>query len=874
MKEKEELDEFLDHFKMSLEDLAMNDCMDEERENLFMKGLKPYTSNGVTYYVPSAGESEYSFRWLELKNASGQLDSREKNHKLITCLDNMWEVSFKTELMDVYSRGEEDICSKGITLLLYRVGVAYPLFIKRMEPDLYSHSLTMDISDIKGRWEAGKYFLLVVNAKCDGDEYYLDTFCSHPRYSFSVLPDGRALEHPTIKHFSVSSDKVVELEWEGPVSKQDVYSLSMYNSDWVTMSDAGEFHAYRGRMKTRLFPSGYWMDGTYKMLLKHNEEPFLLVTFSWENQKMTTCSWEKLELTSPYYMLEKYITKDFRWHRLCSIPGCRSLRKAIASRYGHNVLNEWRKSYYLNCIEKRMHLSIAVWDGKYDSELARNVAELLNDSMEFHAENCELLVESRYSTDAFEEMRSVVSDCCHKVLCLHHLAALIANPNGKIFLHMLEEKLENDSTWALMLMGTSGEIRQLMEESSVLARYITEENRFYTERYSVQEQWRFLNAYFREMQFKLSPKAQSKLVDLLNTHQSIIGNWGREELKQWWKEVIFPRFMNRVLSVGKVKNMLDTLHVLEPRDFSFIEVPTPKDAFTDSVRELNEMVGLNQLKLHMTTLFNRARFEKMRQDMGLPVLGKGGYHMIFTGNPGTGKTTVAKLVGKIYHSLGLLSKGNVIVTERSKLVGRYLGETERNMMAVLEQAKGNVLFIDEAYSLCDNDDGNRRDFGCRVLESLLTVLAQKDPDMIVILAGYEKEMEQMLELNPGMKGRFPYKFSFEDYSADELFQIAGKLLERSAYVLTTEAACLLRETLQETVVHKDAFFHNARWVEQYILDGVISAMSDRLMHASLCLENREVFQTIEVQDIEKAYQKMKLKPSGVSMPRKRIGFVA
>ena len=248
--------------------------------------------------------------------------------------------------------------------------------------------------------------------------------------------------------------------------------------------------------------------------------------------------------------------------------------------------------------------------------------------------------------------------------------------------------------------------------------------------------------------------------------------------------------------------------------------------------------------------------------------------MIFTGNPGTGKTTVAKLVGKIYHSLGLLSKGNVIVTERSKLVGRYLGETERNMMAVLEQAKGNVLFIDEAYSLCDNDDGNRRDFGCRVLESLLTVLAQKDPDMIVILAGYEKEMEQMLELNPGMKGRFPYKFSFEDYSADELFQIAGKLLERSAYVLTTEAACLLRETLQETVDHKDAFFHNARWVEQYILDGVISAMSDRLVHASLCLENREVFQTIEVQDIEKAYQKMKLKPSGVSMPRKRIGFVA
>ena len=248
--------------------------------------------------------------------------------------------------------------------------------------------------------------------------------------------------------------------------------------------------------------------------------------------------------------------------------------------------------------------------------------------------------------------------------------------------------------------------------------------------------------------------------------------------------------------------------------------------------------------------------------------------MIFTGNPGTGKTTVAKLVGRIYHSLGLLSKGGVIVTERTKLVGRYLGETERNMAAVLEQAKGNVLFIDEAYTLCDNDQGDRRDFGCRVLESLLTVLAQKNPDMIVILAGYEKEMNQMLEMNPGMKGRFPYKFCFEDYNADELFQIASMLLKRAEYRLTPEAESRLMETIRETVKHKDAFFHNARWVEQYILDGVVSAMSDRLMDKPLYWESRDLLQTIEVQDIEVAYQKMKPGLKVVSEQRKRIGFVA
>ena len=214
------------------------------------------------------------------------------------------------------------------------------------------------------------------------------------------------------------------------------------------------------------------------------------------------------------------------------------------------------------------------------------------------------------------------------------------------------------------------------------------------------------------------------------------------------------------------------------------------------------------------------------------------------------------------------------MTERTKLVGRYLGETERNMTAVLEQAKGNVLFIDEAYTLCDNDQGDRKDFGCRVLESLLTVLSQKNPDMIVILAGYEKEMNRMLEMNPGMKGRFPYKFCFEDYNEEELFRIASKILERAEYRLTLEAESRLIETIQETVNHKDAFFHNARWVEQYILDGVVSAMSDRLMESPLNWESREVFQTIEVEDIEKAYQRIKPLPSVAPVQRKRIGFVA
>lgn len=298
------------------------------------------------------------------------------------------------------------------------------------------------------------------------------------------------------------------------------------------------------------------------------------------------------------------------------------------------------------------------------------------------------------------------------------------------------------------------------------------------------------------------------------------------------------------------------------------------DAFSKSMAELNAMVGLTELKKSLKTTLNLTRFEEKRRQWGLPVPEKGGHHMIFTGNPGTGKTTVAKMIGRIFHALGLLSKGDVIEAERSMMVGRYIGETEQKMEELLERAKGNVLFIDEAYSLCDNSEGDRKDFGCRVLECLLTVLAQKNPDMIIIMAGYEKEIRQMLELNPGMKGRFPYKFHFEDYNADELFQIACNLLKREEYRMTPETEAYLKETILESVAVKDAFFHNARWVEQYMWDGVIAAMSDRVMSMPLKLESRELFQTIELQDVQVAYQKMKPLPSVAPVQRKRIGFVA
>lgn len=294
--------------------------------------------------------------------------------------------------------------------------------------------------------------------------------------------------------------------------------------------------------------------------------------------------------------------------------------------------------------------------------------------------------------------------------------------------------------------------------------------------------------------------------------------------------------------------------------------------FDSSMTELNEMIGLHNLKDELTTTFYQVCFNQQRKRLGLPAEEDGTHHMIFTGNPGTGKTTVAGMIGKIYHSLGLLSKGEVITTERKQLVGRYIGETEEKMSALLKRAEGNVLFIDEAYTLCDSLE-DRKDYGNHVIESLLTLLAKPHSDMLVILAGYADEMERLMQMNQGLKGRFPYKFHFDDYSAEELMQIANNLLNRKNYILSFEAEALMKNAVADAVANKDRYFGNARWINQFVVSGILPAMARRVIQGGAPMDV-EAFRTIEAIDVEHAIRKYVKPVSPHLIPRRRIGFIA
>lgn len=260
--------------------------------------------------------------------------------------------------------------------------------------------------------------------------------------------------------------------------------------------------------------------------------------------------------------------------------------------------------------------------------------------------------------------------------------------------------------------------------------------------------------------------------------------------------------------------------------------------------ELQQMVGLKQLKEDIQEARMMSLFLKERRELNLDLCGDSRYHMLFLGNPGTGKTTVARLVGKMYHQMGLLSKGHTVETCRTNLVGEYLGHTEKNTKEAIEEARGGVL-------------------------------SEPNPDMIVILAGYEDKMKKLLKSNPGLKDRFPLRFHFEDYTADELSEIAHRILKSRNFVLTPEANLRLNRLIEKEARQRDEHFGNGRWVHNLIEHGLIKSMVRRVMSGPRPeTAQLQLFSTIEACDVEEAEAKLLRTADLKITPPCRIGFRA
>lgn len=593
-----------------------------------------------------------------------------------------------------------------------------------------------------------------------------------------------------------------------------------------------------------------WKRGEYKVALTAFRRTIVSVSFKVGDFNLEG----EVDVPQVISMLKavskvKNVTANEALERLGQLVGLKSVKEKISSLSRLATLTAKRKAAGLPIKGTSLHACFMGNPGTGKSAVAEIIGQiyknqgLLSSGHVVSVERRNLV--GRYYDSELRATEQAIESARGGILFIDQAYNLFAadDPHdpGKRVLEALLTALSNESNrdWMLILSGYSYEMERMLDSNPGLNSMINE--RFYFDDYDVEELMKIADLYCQRNKYKITAEARRHL------HSVVMRDYNSRD-----KNFGNARYINNLLEQVIVANMAQRISRIEEPTIAQLQtiekedIPSLRKEGSEGkqMARLNDMVGLVNLKTSIAQHLNMVKLANMRMRQGLhtemPPL-----HMIFTGNPGTGKTTVADFLGEIYASMGLLSKGDVIRVEKRDLVGSHVGETEQKMNSILNRAKGNILFIDEAYQLYSKDGQN--DYGANVVESLLTTLSNDNVDMIVILAGYPKDMERMLDMNDGLRSRFPYTFHFEDYSVEELHKIALLRAKKDNYTFTKRAEKLLTALIKREVLRKRSSFGNARFVTRLLSSEILPRMATRL--ANISSPTKRQLQTIVAEDI-------------------------